>query len=135
MLSEDKMDGFLKKVLYTGIPTHDTGIPTQKNGIPTQYTGIPTHPRCSDISFKRMKSFSSLHRCDMVVKVCKLSPFDYEIHFQVGKVPGNHLLRGNLSALHCFSSLSRQSPHLTLTSSSNWVGEPDYSLPYQGKIC
>ena len=67
MLSEDKMDGFLKKVLYTGMPTHDTGIPTQKNGIPTQYTGIPTHPRCSDISFKRMKVFSSLHRCDMVV--------------------------------------------------------------------
>ena len=129
------MDGFLKKVLYTGIPTHDTGIPTQKNGIPTQYTGIPTHPRCSDISFKRMKVFSSLHQCDMVVKVCKFSPFDYEIHFQVGKVQGNHLLRGNLSALHCFSSLPRQGPHLTLTSSSNWVGELDLSLPYQGKIC
>ena len=126
MLSEDKMDGFLKKVLYAGIPTHDTGIPTQKNGIPTQYTGIPTHPRCSDFSSKRMKSVNiSMHRCEMIVKVCIFSPFDYEIHFQVGKVPGNHLLRGNLSALHCFSSLPRQGSHLTSTSSSNWVGEPD----------
>ena len=56
MLSEDKMDGFLKKVLYTEIPTQDNGIPTQDTGTPTQVTGTPTHPRCSDFSSKRMKS-------------------------------------------------------------------------------